>query len=174
MGQRYCRHCGDEVQPDDRFCPACGERLDGTREENGWEGGEQNRGYETTASWGTRRGESEYQTERYPQGYSHSNDSARAIAAITHVLALFTWVVGPLVVYIVTDDPFVQRNAANAMNWQIVFAVYLAVSTVLVVVLVGFVLVVLLPILDFALIVLAALKASEGEAWQYPLTPRLF
>jgi uncharacterized Tic20 family protein len=36
------------------------------------------------------------------------------LAAITHLLALFTWVVGPLVVYVVTDDPevLVDRFAA--------------------------------------------------------------
>ncbi|ELZ40542.1 DUF4870 domain-containing protein [Halorubrum tebenquichense] len=92
------------------------------------------------------------------------------LAAITHLLALFTWVVGPLVVYVVTDDAFVKENARNALNWQIWLSVYSFVALALVFLFVGFLILPILGLLDTVFVVVAAVKASEGEAWSYPLT----
>ncbi len=93
------------------------------------------------------------------------------MAALTHVLALLTWIVGPLVVLLATDDHFVKENARNALNWQIMFTIYVILSVLLMFVLVGFLFIMILPILDLAFCIIAAVKASEGEAWRYPLTP---
>ncbi|GAB3692536.1 DUF4870 domain-containing protein [Halorubrum pallidum] len=100
------------------------------------------------------------------------------MAALTHVLALFTWLVGPLVIYVVTNDAFVKENARNAVNWQIWFSIYSIVASafVLMTALVGIglliapVLFLVLGLIDTVLIVIAAVKASDGEAWHYPLT----
>ena len=92
------------------------------------------------------------------------------MAALTHVLALFTWVVGPLVVYVVIDDAFVKENARNAINWQIWFTVYSLIALVLVLVGIGLLALPVLGIVDTVFIVIAAVKASDGEAWSYPLT----
>ncbi|WP_227014937.1 DUF4870 domain-containing protein [Natronorubrum aibiense] len=45
-------------------------------------------------------------------------------AAITHVLGRLTWIVGPLIVLLVTEDEFVEENARNALNWQLMFTIY--------------------------------------------------
>jgi uncharacterized Tic20 family protein len=67
----------------------------------------------------------------------------------------------------------VKQNAANATNWQIMVIVYATISGFLVLVLVGILLLLILAIANVAFIVLAAIKASDGEAWEYPLTPEL-
>ncbi|CDK38683.1 DUF4870 domain-containing protein [Halorubrum sp. AJ67] len=92
------------------------------------------------------------------------------LAAITHLLALFTWVVGPLVVYVVSDDAFVKENARNAINWQIWLTVYSLLALALVFLFIGFLILPVLSLLDTVFVVIAAVKASEGEAWSYPLT----
>lgn len=92
------------------------------------------------------------------------------MAALTHVLALFTWIVGPLVVLLVTDDEFVKENARNALNWQITFTIYMFVSTLLVLLAIGIVFIVLLGLIDLVFIVIATVKAADGEAWSYPIT----
>jgi uncharacterized Tic20 family protein len=84
--------------------------------------------------------------------------------------------VGPLVVWLLKrdDHPFVAQNAAEALNFQLSMLLYgallvvasLPVITLVVTLplaLVGFVLWVVLPIV-------AAVKASRGETWSYPLT----
>ncbi|SNR39087.1 DUF4870 domain-containing protein [Halorubrum vacuolatum] len=92
------------------------------------------------------------------------------MAAITHVLALFTWVFGPLVVYFVTDDAFVKENARNALNWQIMFTIYIVISLILLIAVIGIVGLILFPILDLIFIIIATVKAADGEAWSYPIT----
>lgn len=91
------------------------------------------------------------------------------IAALVHIIGLLTWI-GPIIVYLVSDDPFIKRNAANATNWQVSFALWSVLSVILALVFIGFIGLFLLPFLDFAFCVVAAVKASEGESWSYPIT----
>jgi len=65
------------------------------------------------------------------------SDDNTTLAAITHILALFTWLIGPLVVFLVTDDEFVKANARAAINWQIWFTIYSIVAGVLIIVGIG-------------------------------------
>lgn len=151
----YCPSCGEEVSDDSRYCSRCGESLGGGRfpssETSGWDTGTGDRGAgPRTAS--ALRGDT-------------------TMAALTHVLALFTWVLGPLVVYISTEDDFVKENSRNALNWQIALTVYSIVSFVLLIVIVGFLLLAVVGILNFVFCVIAAVKASDGEVWKYPFAP---
>jgi len=98
------------------------------------------------------------------------SDDNTTLAAITHILALFTWLIGPLVVFLVTDDEFVKANARAAINWQIWFTIYSIVAGVLIIVGIGILLLPLLGLLNMVFIVIAAVKAADGEVWSYPLT----
>lgn len=95
------------------------------------------------------------------------------MAALTHILALFTWFIGPLIMLIATEDEFVEENARNAINFQIVFTLGMFISGILSLVLIGLLLMPILGLLDLIFCVMAAVKASDGEAWEYPLTPDL-
>ena len=114
----------------------------------------------------------------------------RTLASITHLLGLVVGFLGPLVVYLTTSDAFVKRNAANALNWQIIFVVYgiflvglLFLAATLVpseqtfihTTLFGSALLILplLFIVDLVFIIIATMRASKGEEWEYPLTPKL-
>lgn len=92
------------------------------------------------------------------------------MAALTHVLGLFTWIVGPLVILLVSGDEFVKENARNALNWQIFMTIYTLVGLVLLIVAIGALILFVIGFLDLIFCIVAAVKASEGEAWTYPLT----
>lgn len=92
------------------------------------------------------------------------------LAVVTHILAYFTWVIGPLVVLLAADDAFSRNNARAALNWQISLTIYFLVSLVLVLVLVGILFLLVLGLLDLIFVILAAVKASKGEVWEYPVT----
>ncbi len=98
---------------------------------------------------------------------------------------VFTWA-GPLFFYLLknNEDEFVTEHAKEALNFNLSLLIYVVVatlvSTVLVLVLVGFVflavLAVLLPLLFvfwLVVTVVAATKASNGELYRYPMTMRL-
>ncbi|MFP4632966.1 MAG: DUF4870 domain-containing protein, partial [Halobacteriales archaeon] len=97
-------------------------------------------------------------------------ESTGVMPPLVHLLGVFTWAVGALVVYLVAEDEFTRRNAAHALNWQLTYFVYLLVSVLLMVVLVGFLLFALLGLLNLVFCVVAAVKAADGEAWSYPFT----
>ena len=144
MNAQYCSDCGAEVATGSRYCSNCGERIT-----------------EVTQS----------PTVTTDPGYSSAAGKDTTFAAITHILALFTWVLGPLIVLLVTDDPFVHENARNALNWQIMLTIYMFVAAILVFVMIGIPLVFVIPLLNMVFCIIAALKANEGEAWRYPATP---
>jgi len=88
--------------------------------------------------------------------------------------------VGPLVVYFArAEDPWVRREAAEALNFQLSALLYGIIggliTIVLLFVLVGFLLIPLWIAAAIAWVVVtvvAAVKASRGEPYRYPLTIR--
>ena len=84
-------------------------------------------------------------------------------------------VAAPLVVLATKgkESAFVAEAARSALNFQLTALVAAVVFGVLSVVLVGIPFLIALGVAWFVLPVLAVVKASEGEAYRYPLTPRL-
>ena len=83
--------------------------------------------------------------------------------------------VGSLVIYLVYKDrgPFVRAHAANSLNVQIITAILLLASSVLMLLLVGFILYPLVIVVATVIHVLGAVKANNGEWWTPPMTPQL-
>jgi uncharacterized protein len=83
--------------------------------------------------------------------------------------------IGPLIIWLVKKDtmPFVDDQAKEALNFNITVAIAAMVCGVLMLVLIGFVLLPLLALAWVVFIVIAAIKANEGERYRYPFTLRL-
>jgi len=83
--------------------------------------------------------------------------------------------IGSLIIYLIYKDrgPFVRQHAANSLNVQIVTAIGLIASTVLMIVLIGFLAYPLVIIIATVIHIMGAIKANNGEWWTPPLTPRL-
>ncbi|MBA3300971.1 MAG: DUF4870 domain-containing protein [Thermoleophilaceae bacterium] len=90
--------------------------------------------------------------------------------------------IGPLIVYALKkdEDPFVREQAAEALNFNISFLLYEIVlgiaMIVLFIILIGLLLIPVMAavaIAWFVLTIVAAVKASSGEHYRYPLTIRL-
>lgn len=120
-----------------------------------------------------------------PGGVS-SDDRTWALAAhIGSLVAAYVALgfLAPLIIMLARKDtPFVRRHAVESLNFQISLLIYFVVGTVimLVVALVtfGIGLLVLLPValvlgvVALVLIIMATIKASNGEEFRYPLTIR--
>jgi uncharacterized protein len=100
--------------------------------------------------------------------------------------AIFGWV-GPLIVYLVKRDehPFTDHHAKEALNFQLTVLIAILASAVLVVpaaiigvltlgigLLVFGAIALAAVVAWFVLPILAAIKASNGEGYRYPLTIR--
>lgn len=90
--------------------------------------------------------------------------------------------VGPLLVWLLKRDesPEIDAHGKESLNFQLSMFIYTAalgvVCFILMFVLIGFLLIPLFAILyivDLVLVIIASLKASEGQFYRYPLTVRL-
>jgi len=64
----------------------------------------------------------------------------------------------------------VKANARGDKLADLVFTIYLIVAGVLIIVGIGILLLPCLGLPNMVFIVIAAVKAAEGEVWSYPLT----
>jgi uncharacterized protein len=98
------------------------------------------------------------------------------LSALAGVVAwLLGCVLGPLAVYLWRRDnsQFVAEHAREALNFNITVALAALVCLALMVVFVGFILGTALFIGWLVLTLVAAIRASEGERYRYPLSLRL-
>ena len=91
------------------------------------------------------------------------------------VLPAFGHILGPLIVWLVKrgDSSEIDAHGKEALNFQISMLIYNIVAGVLCLLLIGFALLAVLHILNVVFVIIAALKASEGQLYRYPLTLRL-
>jgi len=116
-----------------------------------------------------------------PQGVQHPQPStevskdARMWGMLCHLLGLFTCFIGPLIIWLIKkdEDPFIDNQGKEALNFQITVAIAGIVSAVLTVVCVGFFLGIAVSIADLVFCILASIKANGGEKYRYPVSIRL-
>lgn len=107
-----------------------------------------------------------------PQPMNPSDE--KTWATLVHVGSLFFSLLVPLIGYLVLKDrgPFVRSHTATALNFQLSLLIYSIVGGVLAIVLVGFLIIFAVVILNVVCSIIAAVKASRGEWYQYPLAVR--
>lgn len=81
----------------------------------------------------------------------------------------------PLVIWLLKreESEFIARNALEALNFQISVTLYSIVVGALCFVLIGFVLIPVLMGFHIVFMIIASMKASQGETYRYPWTIRL-
>lgn len=115
-----------------------------------------------------------------PAGNAVGPDEANwAVVAVLLAFGGFVFplanIAGPLVVWLVKRDEsdFVEAFARETLNFQISVTLYLAIAGMLIYVLIGILLVPLVVLFDVVVTIVAALRASRGEPYTYPLCLRL-
>ncbi len=81
----------------------------------------------------------------------------------------------PLVVYLAmkNESEYVRANAREALNFHLSLLIYCIGCIPLVLVLIGIPLLIVIALAGFVLAIVAAVKASDGGCYHYPLTLRL-
>lgn len=106
-----------------------------------------------------------------------SPDQERTWAMLAHLLALAAAYVafgflGPLVVLLVfgSRSPYVRTHAVEALNFNLSWLIYAIVAIVLSFVLIGIPILIALGVAYLVLVIIASVKAGNGEPYHYPLT----
>jgi uncharacterized Tic20 family protein len=107
--------------------------------------------------------------------------NVRTWTALCHASAVFGvffhfpgHLLGPLIVWLAKrdDSPEIDAHGKEALNFQISMLIYNVVAAVFCLILIGFVFLAVLWVLNAVLAIVAAIQASEGKFYRYPITIR--
>jgi uncharacterized Tic20 family protein len=108
-----------------------------------------------------------------------SADQERLWAMLAHLLSfvaayLFLGFVAPLVVLLVFGprSAYVRAHAVESLNFNLTWLLYGIVAVILALLLIGIPILIALGIAYVVLVIIASVKANNGELYRYPLTIR--
>ena len=109
--------------------------------------------------------------------YDVSNED-RTWAIITHASAFVGFfvplgnILGPLLVWAVKKDEsqFVDENGKQAINFQITWTILFFVAALSIILVIGILLLPLVALAWFVLVIIAIIRASDDQVYDYPLT----
>ena len=106
-----------------------------------------------------------------PQQPANPQDE-RTWAVLIHVLGIFFSFIPSLIGYLFFKDrgPFIRQHAAAALNFQITMAIAGLIGSFTTFILIGFLILFAVAVVELIFSIVAAFKASQGEAYVYPLS----
>jgi len=110
-----------------------------------------------------------------PPPPSDGANNEKSLAALVHASGIIFSFIVPLVVWLLKKDesPYLGRQSVEALNFQITMVIGWVVSSILTVILIGFLLYLVVFIVNIVFCIIAAVKTSNGEEYRYPLSIRL-
>ena len=83
-------------------------------------------------------------------------------------------ILGPLIIWLIKrdEDPFVDLCGKESLNFQISMTIYIVIAGILIFFIVGLFIIPALMILNIVYTIIAAIKASKGTSYTYPLSIR--
>lgn len=119
--------------------------------------------------------------ETIPPTTSVTSSDTRTWCVLCHASALLGLffhflghLFGPLIVWVLKrgDATEIDAHGKESLNFQLSMLIYDAVALILCLVLIGIPILLLLWVLNTVLVIVASIKASDGELYRYPLTIR--
>ncbi|RLL45495.1 DUF4870 domain-containing protein [Oceanobacillus piezotolerans] len=104
-----------------------------------------------------------------------SNDE-RIFALLIYLLSFPFPILGPLIIWLVKKDEsqFVHFHGKAYFNFFISYAIYGIISTILILLLIGFLFLWILGIAAVIFTIIAAVKSYNGEEYRIPFSFRFF
>ena len=97
------------------------------------------------------------------------------LASLAGFIMPFGNILGPLIIWLIKKEefPLVDDQGKEAVNFQITIFLAGLIGVLLLLVLIGFLVLPALAVYWLVFIVIAAMRANEGESYRYPYTLRL-
>ena len=120
--------------------------------------------------------------EEQPQQIeSQPTKDERTWAMLSHFSALcmfifpFGNILAPLIIWLIKKEelPFVEDQGKEVLNFQISITIYLLISGILCIILIGIPIIIGLVIFCFIITIIAAISANDGKPYRYPINLRL-
>jgi uncharacterized protein len=104
-----------------------------------------------------------------------STKDERLLAAFIYIISFFTVFIGPLIIWLIKKDEseFIDHHGKEYINFLISYFIYGVISSLLMLVLIGFILAPIVGLLGFIFTIMGAVKAYEGEYYRIPTIFRI-
>jgi len=98
------------------------------------------------------------------------------LGTFSAVMIPFGNIIVPLVIWQIKkgESSFTVEHSKESLNFQISLMIYYIAATLLILIIIGFLLFIGLFIFNIVIVIIAGLKANEGEYYKYPMTIRFF
>jgi uncharacterized protein len=109
--------------------------------------------------------------QRPPSGGAFISQDEKTMALLAHLLGFFSTILVPLVIYFVKKDQsrFVAFHALQAVYFQIACLIAYAISGVLCLILIGFLMLFVVFVLEVIFVIMAIVAANKGEWYELPI-----
>ena len=96
------------------------------------------------------------------------------LSAFAGYIVPFGSILGPLVIWSIKKEQFpaIDDHGKEALNFQISIAIYMILSAILIVIIIGILMLIALWVFQTVMIIIASIKANNGEKFVYPLSIR--
>ena len=145
----FCSNCGSQLPDGTSFCSDCGTSVKAVPDT--------------------------------PSGSGMDTRDEKMWATICHLAGLayyfggFGGIIATVVVWLLkrNDSPVIDAHGKAAVNFQITMIILSMISFILAFVGIGIILLFALIILNLVFVIIAAIKANNGELYRYPLSLKL-
>jgi uncharacterized Tic20 family protein len=118
-----------------------------------------------------------YNLEYQPPAYLQTQDERQMglflhLSQLANLIFFPIGIVAPVLLWQLNKEkmPALDARGKMVVNWMISSTIYAIVSIILVFVLVGILLLIALGVVAIVFPIIGAVKANNGELWEYPLT----
>ncbi len=118
-----------------------------------------------------------YNMQSQPPMFLQTNEEKQMglflhLSQLANVFLFPLGIIVPIIIWQTQKDkmPALDAHGKMIVNWMISATIYAFVSGILALVLVGFLLLAALAVMGIVFAIVGAIKANNGEFWQYPLT----
>jgi uncharacterized protein len=98
------------------------------------------------------------------------SENSKLLILFTHIGGIFLSFLAPLIVMLASEDELVKKHSRSALNFQLTIIIGYIISSVLVIVLIGFLGYGVLYVANIVFSIIATVKSSENpnQVYNYP------
>lgn len=106
---------------------------------------------------------------------SEIKQEEKTMAMLCHLLAIVSWFLGPLIVWLIKKDQskFVDEQGKESLNFQITLLIGDVIGAATSCLVVGWFIIMAVWIVRLVFCILAAMAVNKGEHYRYPFAIRL-
>jgi len=105
---------------------------------------------------------------------SAESADAKTMAMLCHLLAMFTWWLAPLIIWLIKKDqsPFVNQQGKEALNFQLTLIIGLVAGALTICIGIGVFIMIATYVVNIVFGIMSTITVNKGQPYRYPICIR--